>query len=216
MIRLPRSSGSLAITSRPPRLLSVAFLSTSSPSLSSRRALPSPPPARPPRRVVVTGMGCVTPLGCNTEKLWTNLIAGKSGVRRIDDPAITSLELAPTVAASVRRGTNKDEGEFDLATMVPKAVVAQSSPFIHFALAAAQQAITQSGWIASSDHAAERTGVAFGSGIGCVDESAQAGMMLKEKGKKGVSAYSIPKLLVNLAAGQISQYNKKPELHLSR
>ena len=180
------------------------FSSTRSCSFSSS-SLPPPLPTRALRRVVVTGMGCVTPLGSSIPQLWSRIVNSESGVRRITDSEINKLELAATVAAQVRRGTNTADGEFDLAASVPKSVLSQSSPFIHFALAATQQALDQSNWKISNDHDAARTGVAFGSGIGCIDESAHAGLMLKEKGKRGVSAYSIPKLLVNLAAGQISQ-----------
>lgn len=150
-------------------------------------------------------MGCVTPLGCSVESLWRGLLSGASGVRTLEDPAVRSLDLSVRVAASVVRGTDVARGEFDVATAVPRAVVGQTSAFIHFALAAADQALKAARWQADTDARAERTGVAFGSGIGCVDESAAAGIILKEKGKRGLSAYSIPKLLVNLAAGQISQ-----------
>lgn len=173
-------------------------------SSSSRSSLPPPPPPRPPRRVVVTGMGCVTPLGCSIHHLWSNLLNGSSGIRRITSPDITKLSLSATVAGNVQRGSNKDLGEFDLSKDVPRSIVTQTSPFIHFAIASATQALEQANWKITNEHDAKRTGVAFGSGIGCVEESAQAGMALNEKGKKGVSAYSIPKLLVNLAAGQIS------------
>jgi 3-oxoacyl-[acyl-carrier-protein] synthase II len=159
---------------------------------------------RPLRRVVVTGLGCVTPLGCTPGQLWQRLLAGETGVRTITDPAVTALELSCKVAADVRRGTDRAAGEFDLAVAVPKEIRSQTSPFIHFALSAAAQALTHSGYSITSTAQAERSGVAFGSGIGCVEESASAGLAMKEKGKRGLSAYSIPKLLVNLAAGQIS------------
>lgn len=215
-------------------LLSAAKPAAAASSSRSSASLPLPPP--PParlRRVVVTGLGCVTPLGCGADQLFRRLLAGESGVARVVDPAITKLDLAPTVAAWVRRGSDAFAGQFDPAAHgVPRAVMAQTSPFIHFAMAAANMALVDAKYstIAAAaggsgsapgsavlplppgrdpDHAADRTGVCMGSGIGCVDESAEAGIALAARGKKGLSAYSIPKLLVNLAAGQISQFTNQ-------
>ena len=215
-----------------------ALLSAAKPAAAASASCSLPPPPAPParvRRVVVTGLGCVTPLGCGADLLFRRLLAGDSGVARVVDPAITKLDLAPNVAAWVRRGSDAKAGQFDPAAHgVPRAVMAQTSPFIHFAMAAANMALADAKYATNSaaspdtaasaaatggsassvlplppgrdpDHAADRTGVCMGSGIGCVDESAEAGIALAARGKKGLSAYSIPKLLVNLAAGQISQ-----------
>ena len=182
----------------------------------------------------MTGLGCVTPLGCGAELLFRRLMAGETGVARIEDPAVTKLDLTPRVAAWVRRGKDEARGEFDVNKWVPRSVLQQTSPFIHFAMAAANMALQDAHYSllppsastaaaadasstsplplplplppgVSAEAAADRTGVCMGSGIGCADEIADAGIALAAKGKKGISAYSIPKLLVNLAAGQISQ-----------
>lgn len=157
----------------------------------------------------------MTPLGSGVggEQLFRRLMAGETGVATLTDPAITKLDLAPRVAAWVRRGTDEAAGQFDASRWVPRAVSSQISPFIQFAMASANMALQDARYSLKDgglppgrdpELAADRTGVCMGSGIGCVDESADAGMALAAKGKKGLSAYSIPKLLVNLAAGQIS------------
>jgi len=183
-------------------------------SSSASLSLPPPPPPGRLRRVVVTGLGCVTPLGCGADLLFSRLMAGHTGVAPIVDPAITKLDLAPRVAAWIRAGSDEQAGQFDVAKWVPRSVLSQTSPFIHFAMGAASMALQDARYDLTpsnlppgrdAETASDRTGVCMGSGIGCVEESAEAGRALANKGKKGLSAYSIPKLLVNLAAGQISQ-----------
>jgi len=191
---------------------------------SSVSFAPLPPlPSHPPRRVVVTGLGCVTPLGCGWRSLWSALCAGRSGVRAITDPKITSLQLATKSVADIptapdderlkpvgNSGATGDvtDAHWDAKRWVPRSIMSQTSPFIHYALAAASMALEDGKYSLSSESdpelAASRAGVCMGSGIGCLEEGVEAGMALSTKGKRGVSAYSIPKLLINLAAGQIS------------
>lgn len=147
----------------------------------------------PRRRVVVTGIGLVSPLGVGTEATWNGLMAGTSGVGKI-----THFDAAgyPTrIAAEV-------EG-FDPLDYVPKKDVKKSDRFIHFALAAAQEAVAGSGLVID-DGNRERIGVVIGSGIGGLPVIEATHRTLLERGPSRVSPFFIPAQIVNMAAGQVS------------
>ncbi|KNC96477.1 beta-ketoacyl-acyl-carrier-protein synthase II [Spizellomyces punctatus DAOM BR117] len=160
-----------------------------------------------PRRVVVTGLGLVTPLGTGVNHVWSGLLAGRSGITSLKGVKHQGTgrgyeDIPSQVAALVPRG-NK-EGEFDVDKWVKKGDVRNMAPFMHYALSAAQQAITDSGWLPTTELEKQRTGVCFGSGIGCLDEMESTAISFAENGMRRISPYFVPKILINLAAGHIS------------
>lgn len=163
----------------------------------------APPPVVPPRRVVVTGIGLVTPLAVGRELTWQRLLRGDTGVRllRAEDLSggAAALEaLTVRTAALVPRGTGA--GELDVAALDDGGRLA---PFTVFALAAAAEALADARWSAVS--CPERTGVAIGSGMGHVEEVSDVGALLAAGRPRRVSPYFVPRVLVNMAAGAVSQ-----------
>lgn len=152
------------------------------------------------RRVVVTGLGMVTPLGDGVETTWKNALAGKSGARTIE--RFDASHLGTNYACEVPRG--EGEGEFNAdAYMAPKDQ-RKVDDFILYGMAAAQQAVEDSGWTPTERHDQERTGVMIGSGIGGLSSIADTAVLLKERGPRRVSPFFIPGALVNLVSGQVS------------
>jgi len=153
------------------------------------------------RRVVVTGMGMVTPLGDGVDTNWRRLLAAESGIRAIQ--AFDTTDLATKIAGEVPRG-DKESGLFNADLyMLPKDQ-RKVDKFIIFAMAAAKQAVEDSGWKPEDDESRERTGVMIGSGIGGLGPIADTAIELKEKGPRRVSPFFIPSALINLASGQVS------------
>jgi 3-oxoacyl-[acyl-carrier-protein] synthase II len=152
------------------------------------------------RRVVVTGLGLVTPLGCGVDATWNALIASKSGIGRIT--RFDTSDLPCQVAGQVPYGTG--EGEFNLDDWVPTKEQKKMDIFIHYALAAATQAVTDSGWVAESEDDQHRTGVMIGSGIGGLPAIEEVAQLMLEKGPRRVSPFFIPSCLINLASGHVS------------
>ncbi len=150
------------------------------------------------KRVVVTGMGLVTPLGADVQTSWNALIAGKSGVRAIAH--FDTSDLPCKIAGQVERSENA----FNASAYIEPKEQRKMDEFIHFAIAAADQAIAQSGWKPATDEQAERTGVLIGSGIGGLPAIEEATLLLKEKGPRRISPFFIPACLINLASGQVS------------
>jgi len=152
------------------------------------------------RRVVVTGMGLVTPLGCGVECCWDRLIAGESGIRRIT--SFDTSDLPSTIAGLVP----KDDGphSFNPDNYMDPKEQRRMDEFIHFALAAATEAIEDSGWKPQTAEHFERTGVMVGSGIGGLRTIEEGALTLAEKGPRRLSPFFIPSCLINLASGQIS------------
>ncbi len=152
------------------------------------------------RRVVVTGMGLVTPLGCGVETTWQRLTNSQSGIRVIDHFDVS--DLAAKVAGVVPRGTG--EGEFDADKVAPAKDRRRMDDFIVFALAAAQEAVEDSGWMPEDEDGRERTGVMIGSGIGGLPGLYEGSITLKESGPRRISPFFIPAALINLASGHVS------------
>ena len=153
------------------------------------------------RRVVVTGLGLVTPLADGVEATWERLLAGKSGAGPIS--LFDASGLATTYACEVKRGDGSD-GTFNPDAYLAPKEQRKVDEFILFGIAAAQQAIEDSGWVADTDEKQHRTGVMIGSGIGGLQTIADTAVMIKEKGPRRVSPFFIPGALINLISGQVS------------
>ena len=145
------------------------------------------------RRVVVTGVGIITPLGIGVEKSWEGLLAGKSGIRRITQ--FDSSEFPTKIAGEVEGFNPEDYIEIK--------EIKKMDRFIQFAIAAAHIAIEDSGLKISDDNA-ERVGVIVGSGIGGLSSLERYHTVLMEKGPRKITPFFIPMLIINLASGQIS------------
>jgi 3-oxoacyl-[acyl-carrier-protein] synthase II len=154
-----------------------------------------------PRRVVITGLGLVTPLGCGVEASWRRLLAGMSGARRIEEFDVSDLSCQ--VACFVPRGPSA-EGKFEPDEWMEPKEQRKVDDFIVYAMAAATQALEDAGWQADSSHKQERTGVLIGAGIGGLNGIAETSILLKEKGPRRVSPFFIPGRLINLASGYVS------------
>jgi 3-oxoacyl-[acyl-carrier-protein] synthase II len=152
------------------------------------------------KRVVITGLGLVTPLGNGVKTTWDNLIASRSGLAAVTQ--FDASDLPARVAGSVPRGTG--EGEFNVDHYIPVKEQKKMDEFIHFAIGAAAQAVEDAGWTPATDEERERTGVMIGSGIGGLRAIEETALILHEKGPKRVSPFFIPSSLINLASGQIS------------
>ncbi|MGE5547548.1 MAG: beta-ketoacyl-ACP synthase II [Solirubrobacterales bacterium] len=152
------------------------------------------------RRVVVTGMGLVTPLGCGVNTNWQRLTASQSGIRVIDHFDVS--DLAAKIAGVVPRGTG--EGEFDADKVAPAKDRRRMDDFIVFGMAAAMEAVEDSGWMPEDEDARERTGVMIGSGIGGLPNIHDGSITLKESGPRRISPFFIPAALINLVSGHVS------------
>ncbi len=153
------------------------------------------------RRVVVTGLGMVTPLGCGVEKTWSNILAGKSGAVRINDFEVD--DLACKIAARIPRGDGTD-GTYNPDLYMDPKEQRKVDEFIVFAMAAAKEAIDDSGWHPETYEDQCATGVMIGSGIGGVGGIYDASITLKERGPRRISPFFIPGRLINLAGGHVS------------
>src|SRR2546428_10883212 len=153
------------------------------------------------RRVVVTGLGMVTPLACGVEPTWQRLISGDSGARRIETFDVS--DLAAKIACQVPRGDGSG-GTFNPDQWMEPKEQRKVDDFIIFAMCAARQALADAGWKPSSYDDQINTGVMIGSGIGGLTGIAETAIILKERGPRRVSPFFIPGRLINLAAGYVS------------
>ena len=153
------------------------------------------------RRVVVTGLGLVTPLACGVEETWSRLLAGKSGARPITK--FRTDDLATKIACDVPRGDGSD-GSFNADQWVDPKEQRRIDDFITFGLTAAQQAVTDSGWEPKTEEERCRTGVLIGSGIGGLPGNGDASILVHEKGPRRLAPFFIPGRLINLVSGYAS------------
>ncbi|HEY7852417.1 MAG TPA: beta-ketoacyl-ACP synthase II [Caulobacteraceae bacterium] len=160
------------------------------------------------RRVVITGIGLVTPLGWGREISWKRILAGQSGAGRISafDPADYACQVACEVPrVDGRGGGSADmEGAFDPEQVLSAKELRRVDDFILYAIAAADEAVKDSGWTPEDDHGRERTGVIIGSGIGGLGTIEETAIELHEKGPRRISPFFIPSALINLASGHVS------------
>ena len=153
------------------------------------------------RRVVVTGLGLVTPLADGVEESWSRILAGQSGAGPIT--GFDASQLVTQDACEVPLGDGTD-GTFNAAKYMEPKEQRKVDTFILFGMAAAQQAVEDSGWMPQDDESLERTGVLIGSGIGGLNSIANTAIMMKEKGPRRVSPFFVPGALINLISGQVS------------
>jgi 3-oxoacyl-[acyl-carrier-protein] synthase II len=153
------------------------------------------------RRVVVTGMGIVGPLGCGIDTTWKNILDGKSGARRVETFEVEDLSCK--IACVIPRGDGAN-GTFNPDQWMEPKEQRKVDDFIVYAMSAAEQALTDSGYAAKTQEQQERTGVLIGSGIGGLSGIADTALLLKEKGPRRVSPFFIPGRLINLASGYVS------------
>jgi 3-oxoacyl-[acyl-carrier-protein] synthase II len=153
------------------------------------------------RRVVITGLGMVTPLGCGVEVTWRKLLDGVSGAAVID--AFDVSDLACRIACSIPRGDGSD-GTFNPDEWMEPKEQRKVDPFIVYAMAAATQAIRDSGWRPTTYEEQTSTGVLIGSGIGGIGGIYDASITLFERGPRRISPFFIPGRLINLASGYVS------------
>jgi 3-oxoacyl-[acyl-carrier-protein] synthase II len=153
------------------------------------------------RRVVVTGLGMVSPLGCGVETTWKRILDGQSGARKIDTFDVSDLPCK--IACMVPRGDGSD-GTFNPDQWMEPKEQRKVDDFIIFAMAAARQALDDANWHPASEEDRCATGTMIGSGIGGLNGIAETAILLKERGPRRVSPFFIPGRLINLASGYVS------------
>ena len=153
------------------------------------------------RRVVVTGLGMVSPLGAGVDVSWSRLLASKSGAKRIEHFDVS--DLPSKIACCVPRGDGSD-GTFNPDQWMEPKEQRKVDPFILYAMGAAKQALDDAGWHPESYEDQTTSGVLIGSGIGGVGGIADAAITLKERGPRRISPFFIPGRIINLATGYVS------------
>jgi 3-oxoacyl-[acyl-carrier-protein] synthase II len=160
------------------------------------------------RRVVVTGLGLITPLGQGVDVTWKKILAGKSGLNRIShfDPTDFACQVAGEVPRTDGRGEGGPdiEGSFDPDKTLSPKDQRRVDDFILFAIAAADEAVADAGWTPEDEESRQRTGVIIGSGIGGLATIERTTLEMREKGPRKVSPFFIPSALINLGSGQVS------------
>lgn len=156
------------------------------------------------RRVVVTGMGMVTGLGVGVDHNWKRIVNAESGIRRIQGFEVS--DIASQIAGEVPRTTEQapTDGSFNADLFVLPKEQKKMDIFIVFAMAAAKEAIMDSGWAPESEEDRCRTGVLIGSGIGGLQSMYESAVTLHEKGPRRLSPFTVPAMLINLASGHVS------------
>src|SRR5256884_8816896 len=153
------------------------------------------------RRVVVTGLGMVSPLGCGVESTWRRILNSESGARKIDTFDVSDLNSR--IACVVPRGDGSD-GTFNPDQWMEPKDQRKVDDFIIFAMSAAKQALDDANWHPATEEDRCATGTMIGSGIGGLSGIADTALLLKERGPRKVSPFFIPGRLINLASGYVS------------
>jgi 3-oxoacyl-[acyl-carrier-protein] synthase II len=163
------------------------------------------------RRVVITGLGMVTPLACGVEATWQRIVAGKSGIKHVETFEVS--DIACKIAGVIPRGDGSD-GTYNPDRWMEPKEQRKVDHFIVYAMAAAKQAVEDSGWRPETYEDQIATGTMIGSGIGGVEGIAETSLVLKEKGPRRISPFFIPGRLINLASGYVSiEYGLKGPNH---
>jgi len=153
------------------------------------------------KRVVVTGIGLVTPLGCGIDHVWNRLLKGDSGIRGIETFDVS--DLPAKIGGEVPRGDSA-EGLFNCDDWVPGKDQRRMDSFIEYGMGAAQMAVQDSGWMPEDDESRCRTGVLIGAGIGGLPEISKSAKIVEERNVRKLSPFFIPASLINLVAGHVS------------
>jgi 3-oxoacyl-[acyl-carrier-protein] synthase II len=153
------------------------------------------------RRVVVTGLGMVTPLACGVEPTWQRLLGGQSGIKRIENFDVSDITCK--IAGQVPRGDGSD-GTFNPDQWMEPKEQRKVDGFILYAMGAAKQALDDAGWHPQSYDDQIVSGVLMGSGIGGVEGIAETALLLRDRGARRVSPFFIPGRIINLASGYVS------------
>jgi 3-oxoacyl-[acyl-carrier-protein] synthase II len=156
------------------------------------------------RRVVVTGMGIVSPLGFGVAHNWAAITAGKSGIRKIESFDLT--DISSHIAGVVPRTEDQSpkDGAFNVNLFMEPKEQRKTDTFITFGMAAAQEALEDAGWKPTDEESLNRTGVLIGSGIGGLGTTYEASTTLNERGPRRLSPFTVPAQLINLASGLVS------------
>ncbi|MCK9916338.1 beta-ketoacyl-ACP synthase II [Microbacteriaceae bacterium K1510] len=153
------------------------------------------------RRVVVTGMGMLTPLGCGVEPTWARLLNGESGAKKVDTFEVS--DIAAKIACMIPRGDGSN-GTYNADQWMEPKEQRKVDPFIVYAMCAARQALDDAGWHPKTEDEKTSTGVLIGSGIGGIEGIAETAITMHEKGPRRVSPFFIPGRIINLASGFVS------------
>ena len=156
------------------------------------------------RRVVVTGMGMVTPLGVGAKANWDGILGSRSGIKAIENFDVS--DLPAKIGGQVPKGSS-DKGLFNADEWISTKDQRRMDDFIIYGLAAAEQAVADSGWVADSDEKAWRTGVLIGSGIGGLAEISGGSIVVNDGRSRRLSPFFIPASLINLVSGHVSIRN---------
>lgn len=156
----------------------------------------------PTKRIVVTGMGIVSPLGCGVSHVWQALLQGKSGISRLDEEIVE--DIACKVAGQVPSIEDDPLHGFDPSVAIPSKERKKMDRFIEFAMVAAQEALSQAGWFPEEQAERDRTATVIATGIGGFNEIANAVRTTDTRGPRRLSPFTIPSFLANLAAGHVS------------
>jgi 3-oxoacyl-[acyl-carrier-protein] synthase II len=154
------------------------------------------------RRIVITGLGLVSPLGCNVELAWQRLLAGQSGVRALDP--LISAGTGAAVAGRVPSLEEDAEAGWNPEAVISAKELRRLDRFTAFALGAADQALAHAGWQQPTDAQKERAATIIGSGVGGFGTIVDAVRTTDGKGPQRLSPFTVPAFLANLAAGQVS------------
>ena len=154
------------------------------------------------RRVVVTGLGLLTPLGIGVELNWRRLISGSVGINKINDFEVSDLPCK--IAGQIPSVKDDNEGGLDLDNWIEPREFKRIDRFIAYGIISAVQAVEDSGWTPKTENEKQRTGVILGSGIGGLETIAKTTELLNSKGPRKVSPFFIPSALINLLSGQVS------------
>jgi len=153
------------------------------------------------RRVVITGVGMVSPLGCGAEETWKRILAGENAAERIQNFQVD--DVPAQIACQITFGDGSD-GSFNPDDWMEPKEQRKVDPFIIYGMAASDMALNDAGWHPTSDEDCFRTGVLLGSGIGGLQGIEQTSLLLAERGPRRVSPFFIPGRLINLVSGQVS------------
>ncbi len=156
------------------------------------------------RRVVITGMGMVTGLGFGVEHNWNAITNGKSGIKKIEDFDVSDIPSQIAGIIPKTKDENPTNGDFNADLFLHPKEQRKVDVFITYGMAAAQEAIEDSGWAPTDEHGLNRTGVLIGSGIGGLDEIYKTSTLMNERGPRRISPFFVPAALINLTSGHVS------------